>query len=222
MQHMSNQPAGLLRLICALITEGWSTWSCRSWTCCSYNVNTVNIWDMVMRIIFFFFYKAWTLSYRIWSQAWMGNRMKSIKTCFQTSCIAFILWIYKIFGTNWWVCHMAPYKWILMRGSAVLTTLSFSCFLCTNPLVKLLTIWASVLLSSSEVLHFQLISWCRAAGQVPDEQKLICTLNFYYWELCFTEYWAGWLLKAVCTEELPCSSLTLKSTEQGLCHCSCW
>lgn len=26
------------------------------------------------------------------------------------------------------------------------------------------------------------------AGQIPDEPKLMCALNFYYWELCFTEY----------------------------------
>lgn len=177
--------------------------------------------------------------------------MKSVKTCFQNICIAFILWIYKIFGTKSWVCHMTPYKWILMhfasyqkmmtnawmsamlfdslgfykdftlhpsRGSSAIdllcplslplkemlprrprpplavtfiilawqwehewsvplknkidvktvavmrealqfTTPSFSCFLFyTNPLVWLLAIWASVLLSSSGVLHFQLIS----------------------------------------------------------------
>lgn len=47
----------------------------------------------------------------------------------------------------------------VMREALQFITLSFSCFLLhTNPLVKLLAIWASVLLSSSEVLHFQLIS----------------------------------------------------------------
>lgn len=69
--------------------------------------------------VFLCFLLLWnrnSMSDRVSSQAQRGNRVKSVKTCSQSNCVAFILWIYKV-GLNkghatW---HLANGSWCALR-----------------------------------------------------------------------------------------------------------